>query len=103
MMPPSPAEIPCPVKVMPMSRPTAPCRSSVLTTSPTSAWLTLMMPAAKQPVTMRAAMRIPSVGAAAQAAVLTASPATMMRRRRTRPTASPIAPQTGWSRPYGVR
>ena len=99
MMPPSPAESPCPVKVMPMSRPTAPARPSAGTTSPTSACETEMMPAAKQPVRMRAATRSGSVGAAAQMTVLIASPRTMMRSSLWRPTRSPMAPQTGCSMP----
>ena len=99
MMPPSPAERPWPVKVMPMSRPMAPWRSFSSTTLPTSAWLTVMMPAAKQPVMIRAATSVSSVGAIEQMMVLAARPATMILRSRMRPTASPMAPHRGWSRP----
>ena len=99
MMPPRPAERPCPVNVIPMRSPTAPARLPAETTSPTSAWETLMMPAAKQPVRMRAPTRAGSVGAMAHTSVPAARPATMIRSRRTRPTRSPMAPHTGWSAP----
>lgn len=58
-----------------------------------------MIPAAKQPVRMRAATSAGGLGASAQTRVPTASPATMTRSSRTRPTRSPMAPHTGCSAP----
>ena len=87
------------MKVIPMSMPTAPPRRAGSTTSPTKAWETEMIPAAKQPVRMRAATSSSRLGAAAHSTVPAHNPSTIARSRRRRPTRSAIAPHTGWRAP----
>ena len=62
-----------------------------------------MIPAAKQPVMMRATTSISSDDAIEHSTVESVRPHTMMRSMRRRPTLSPSAPHTGCRQPYGMR